>query len=112
MTDRIVSLSALASGAEQYTRLFMDLSELARNLTDDFQHVSVTASRVDEDDSEPLCDPDGLYHDEQTLVKVREAIKRGLGERVWTARDVLTNAIVTEIITEMQNAGILFREKR
>jgi hypothetical protein len=44
------------------------------------------------------------YYDDQTLIKVVEVLRK-------TVPDV-TYEVVTEIINELQNAGILFRERK
>jgi hypothetical protein len=44
------------------------------------------------------------YYDDQTLVKVVKVLRK-------TVPDV-THEVVTEIINELQNAGILFRERK
>jgi hypothetical protein len=48
------------------------------------------------------------YYDDQTLVKVREALRKGLLETVYHTQDDL----LTSLISHMQNAGILFRERK
>ena len=45
--------------------------------------------------------PDPLHYDEQTLFKVRHALVSG----------GVTDAQALDLITAMQNAGILFRER-
>lgn len=100
MMDRLISLSVGTDGAEDYFRTFQDISELARNLGAVHDYVTVSASAVvGGSDDEPDED---LFYDENTLVKVREAImRRGIKDD-----------LATLIITDLQNAGILFRERR
>lgn len=54
-----------------------------------------------------------LYHDENTLPKVRDAIKKGV--RDFIADRLLGRAkhdgFIDNVINELQNAGILFRER-
>lgn len=45
---------------------------------------------------------DKTYHDDETLTKVREGLRSA-----WAA---VSDATITDAITGMQNAGILFRE--
>ncbi len=99
----LVSLAVGAKDAEDHARLFQDISELSRNLAEDHDYVSVTSTLVGEDDEEDVEDED-LYHDHNTLVKVREALQRGVTG--------LTDDMAMDLIGEIQNAGILFRERR
>lgn len=94
---RVVRLDIGTVGAEDYFTTFQDISELARNLGVAHEYVSVSCGVVGEEG-----ELKNLHHDENTLVKVHEAIvKEGLNEQS-----------ATEIITTLQNAGILFRERR
>jgi|SRR5690349_2950412 len=100
--DRLVSLSVGTEGAEDYFSTFQDISELAKNLGATHRYVNVNANVFDEleIDPEPEQEVESLYYDENTLAKVRQ---------------VMTNAVLPEIaeslITDLQNAGILFRER-
>lgn len=102
--DRLINLGVATEGSEDYFRTFQDISELARNLGESHSYVSVSASVVgEEDDVEDVSsEAERLHHDENTLRKVYDAImKNGLSRK--TAEDVVNN---------LQNAGILFRERR
>ena len=96
--DRLVSLSVGTCGAEDYQNTFLDVSELAKGLAPTHTYISVSAQKLGDSDTE---DREELRHDENTLNKVREAIV-GSGFTVKTA---------TELISAIQNAGILFRER-
>jgi hypothetical protein len=102
MTKRMTSLSVISEGAEEGFRLHQDLSELAGNLGAVHEHVSVSTSWLSEDDG-PLGDPEGLHYDEYTLLKVYQAI-----HKIFPG---LSQQAATGLITEIQNAGILFRER-
>jgi hypothetical protein len=108
MTDRIISLYVGTDDDEGWRQIFQDFSELAHSIGERYHYVGVSSTFAGVDDSEPECDPQGLYYDENTIVKVREAIKEAVETRVATAPE----SLITDIITEIQNAGILFRESR
>lgn len=101
-SDRVVSLSVATTGSEDFFGIFQDLSELARNLGVNHNYVSVTTTLVD-DDEDPHDEPAGedLYYDDNTLEKVRE-VMMNCG---------LTGDVVIAVINDLQNAGILFRER-
>lgn len=96
---RLISLTVGTFGAEDYASAFMDIGELAGALGSQHDYVSVSAQVVNDDEPEP--EHERLHHDENTLNKVRKALmEHGLSS------DLMTSAI-----TDMQNAGILFRER-
>lgn len=100
--DHMISLSVGTQGPENFGRVFQDLSELARNLNEAHSFVSVSASAVGEDpDDVDYCNREHLRHDDNTLLKVREAL----------ARVGLTDSVIEGCIADMQNNGILFRER-
>ena len=108
MTERMTSLTVYTLEAEEGLDVIKILNDIGAEMA--LNHQSVTVSthkmgdRLDGDD-----DPDELYHDENTLMKVREALGHVLVRRRegWTMDE-----LVTDLIGEMQNAGILFRERR
>lgn len=99
--DRLVSLGVGTKDAEDFSQTFQDLSELARNLGVNHDYVNVTASGVKVDSDEEPSDEE-LYYDEDTLVKVREAVFKACQ----------SSFAVDEIVNNLLNAGILFRERR
>lgn len=109
MPDRIISLTVGTVGAEDWFKTFQQISEIATALdkADDFNYVSVSSSVV-EDNPQPEGDPEGLYHDDETLTKVRRALVRVLELR----RNNVPDQLITDLITEMSSEGILFRERR
>ena len=112
MTNRITSLSVTTEGAEEWFRLFQDLSELASNLGAVHRHVSVTSTVIEEDDGS-LGDPEGLYYDEYTGLKARQAIVDAVIRKtkvVIPSSEVLDDLAI-EIITELREVGILLRER-
>lgn len=107
--DRLVSLSVGVEDPEDFARTFQDLSELARNLGVTHDYVSVSSSVVDENLHEEPAGED-LYHDENTLVKVRVAAAQALFTHFGSSPSINDEA-VTDLINEITNAGILFRER-
>lgn len=103
MMDRLITLGVGTSGTEEWMSTFQDISELARNLGEAHSYVNVTSTFVEEDDDEDY-EQERLYHDEDTLLKVVTQINRAV--------PFLTTKEVTDIVNEIQNAGILFRERR
>lgn len=105
MMDRLISLSVGTEGAEDYFSTFQDVSELARNMGAVHNYVNVTASAVDA----PVDDaPEELYHDENTINKVRQALWAALASKT----EDIPASILDDMINSMQNVGILFRERR
>lgn len=104
--DRLVSLSVGVEDVEDYVRTFQHISELAMNLGENHTYVSVSASVVGEPDGEPEEAPsENLHYDEDTLVKVRQALTEAAGPYGHGEH------YVDDLIHAMQNAGILFRER-
>lgn len=102
MASRLISLTVNTDGAEDYFQTFQKLSEIAIDLdkAGDFRYINVSAVRNDEiDDDEPE-----LVYTEFTLKRVHDAIKNAV--------PYIDEQGATDIISEMQNAGILFREAR
>lgn len=105
MMTRMVSLSVGTESADDWAETFQDLSELGKNLGVTHSYVSVSSTEID-DSEEP--EGEDLYYDDATLDKVRRAIGSALVRGTRRPDPVL----VTNIIGELQNAGILFRERR
>lgn len=99
MPNRLITLTIGTKGAEEWFATFQDISELARNLGDVHHHVSV--SSIVPDQSEDDAFTEELYHDDNTLNKVRDAIVGG-GFTKETANDMINYVL---------NAGVLFRER-
>lgn len=108
MYDSMVMLSVGTNGSEDRANVFQDLSELARNLDATHGYVSVSTSRVGEDPDNDVdyCNREHLRHDANTLFKIRIALTTALG-----SSGVHNEEVVDNCITELQNAGILFRER-
>jgi capsule polysaccharide export protein KpsC/LpsZ len=108
MTTRLINLTISTKGAEEWFTTFQEISELAANLGASHDYVSVS-SVVPDETSEDVPDED-LYDDEETLIKVNQAIRRAFLQH-GASDDVVVNQFVIDAISEMQNAGILFRER-
>lgn len=99
--DRMITLSVGTCGAEQWMHSFQDLSELAVNLGESHDYVNVVSSVISDEREEDA--EEYLRHDENTLLKVITAINAGVPD--------LSSEEVTNIVNQIQNAGILFRER-
>lgn len=115
MTKRLLTLGVATESEEDYFATFQDISELGRNLAVGHDYVNVTARILQPGPNDPpnaesvsIDPPAGLYHDEQTMITVRRRI--GLGIRMTPNMDD-TDAVVKNVIRELSNAGILFRER-
>lgn len=110
MTDRLISLTVGTKGAEEWFRTFQDFSELAGNLGSVHHYVNVTSSVVENDEESDDSSSESLYHDANTLVKVKRAIRNALLKNGCAANTTL-DEVVDDIVTETLNEGILFRER-
>lgn len=99
----LISLSVGTNGAEDHARTFQDMSELHRSLASAHDYVSLTSqlSGYEGDDEDVECTREHITHTEDTLAKAREIIET-FGLNPQSASD---------LITELHNAGILFRER-
>lgn len=100
----IVSLSVGASGPDDHAATFQDISELSRSLATTHSYVNVTsqlAGYEDADEEDADCSREHVSHTERTLVHVR---------RVMIEHGV-TPESVDDLINELHNAGIVFRER-
>ena len=94
-----ISLTAVVSDKEQHDRVYTEFGTVQDQLAGEVPSVSLTSF-----DMETVTgDEDELHFDEGTMFKVYDAIMTGLPMNAADARD---------IIDSMQNAGILFRERR
>lgn len=106
MVQRLVSLTVGTNDeAYDYFQIFNQISEIATDLdkANHFGYINVSSQRVDDEDAETEKEPrsEPLHYDEFTLMKVRRALlKYGISDN-----------ICTDLITNMQNEGILFRER-
>lgn len=107
--ERLLSLSVGTDGSEDYVRTFQDLSELAKNLGESHKYVNVSTCVVDEVTED---EDEELFHDENTLFKVRAAIEKGIRAPLAEGGPEVMDSLVTNVINEIQNAGILFRERK
>lgn len=83
-----------------FTRVFRDLGATHPS-------ASMTSVALDIEDDGPE-DSEDLYYDEETLFKARRAMSKVLFSRTHLSFD----ALVTDLINELLNAGIVLRERR
>lgn len=100
----LISLSIGTVGADDHARTFQEMSELSANLAPSHPYVSLSSNLADDND---VPDED-IFYDEQTLFKVRDAVEKAITVHFGLGNPKVT----TDVIIEMQNAGILFRERR
>lgn len=96
--EYIVSMSAACQDRAQAERIFGKLSATALDVSHD--SISQTVSKFPYNDRDE--EPSGEYFDEYTLMKVRRALKDA----------EISDFRVDDAIRNLQNAGILFRERR
>lgn len=104
--DRLISLTVGTKEAEEWFRTFQEISELGANLGASHHYVSVSSTDLGSDKEPDEDDLEQTYHDDNTMRKVRVAV----GRAVLVHTDANAD-LVTDIINEIQNAGILFRER-
>lgn len=103
MTSHLITLSVGTDTSEQHKAVYSLLSDIGSEMGLDYHYASVTSIDTDRPN-----DGDDEFYDAETLNRVREAIARAIETRVKTAPE----SMVTDIISELGNAGILFRERR
>ena len=98
----MINLTAGATGAEDWQRLWDKFNEFTSEIRADEQpgYISLTSTLVDE--SVVDAQDGDVFYDEGTLLRVYEALRR----------IPMPEKVAREAITAMQNAGILFRERR
>lgn len=102
-----LNMNVQTTTAEEWRRVWGDFNELADGYAKLFSTISVSSFDLNVSDQDQRPDEE-LFYDEQTLQKVRNALILAMNKR---AIDTLGNGIVDSLINEMQNAGILFRER-
>lgn len=114
MTSRNIGFNVETRHTNEWFQTFNDVTALARRLSEGGQYVSVWASASDAEvdtDTQETTLP-GEYFDENTLFKVHTALQKIID--IDAASDFYSGAkhkLVTDLINEMRNAGILFRER-
>jgi hypothetical protein len=100
LMQHMVGLYVRTDGQEDFAKTFQLFSNMALDVGEDHEHVTLSSHQML--DSEPDgYEYEEVRYNEQTMVKVRDAIRvEGLKERV-----------VDDIVNRLQNAGILFRER-
>jgi hypothetical protein len=97
-----VNLNVVVNSTEQWTEIFSHLADVAASLPQKYSGVSVSSFQLADEDEVIQTDPDTEYYDDQTLMKVRNVLRL----------HGITDDVITDIISEMQNVGLLFRERR
>lgn len=99
--DRLISLGVGTNGYDDYFQIHQDLSELARNLGDNHNYVTVSVSNIDEvvDDE---TDDDEILYDKVSLEKVGQVLMKN-GWPIKTAEEIIDN---------LYSAGIVFCKRR
>lgn len=103
-----VTISATLDNTHDADRLFWRFCDISKELRVHLLNsVNVSATRLDL--LPDIEEPEDLRYDENTLQKVKDALFEGLGSK---CQGYPRDALVFELITSMQNYGILFRERR
>lgn len=101
-----INLSALVSNAQQWNDIYKEFTGIAREWGERVEYISVSSTVVG-DDVEIVVEEDetlpGEYADEDTMTKVKMALASVQPSSLTPVNDA---------IIAMQNAGILFRERR
>lgn len=110
----LMSLSVGTNGDEQHARTYARFSELSKELVREHDYVTLSSQLVvdggDDEDLDEECSKEHLYYDEDTLVTVRTALTESVREE-FSSPDEAIEQIVTDMISRMLSAGILFRER-
>lgn len=97
--SRLISMTVGTKQPEEWFQTFQELSELAANLV--VSHHYVTISSIDSDECDNEDTSEQLYHNDDTLVKVRTIFKK-----------FLDDVEIDVAMSVLQNAGIVFCERR
>lgn len=97
-----VSIHTNVVGPAQREKVWERFGKVLEELRD-FSLPYISLYSVEIGDDIELIEEEELFHDENTLVKVRMALKE-IG--------ILTEDEIISAISSMQNHGILFRERR
>lgn len=105
-----LTLTVHVATPEQHERMHLWMSSNAHSISQSgVPYTSVSSVYLD--GLEPGVDEEEhTYYDDKTLDVVREAVGRAVFGRI--GHTALEREMVSDIIREMQNAGILFRERR
>lgn len=107
--SHLISLSVGTSGADDHAETFDGVTNFGKMLAANHGYVNISSQlvgveEVEEEDLETEnvgCTREHLHHDEQTLVKFYTVLsEHGVSE-----------VVIREIVNDLQNAGILFRER-
>lgn len=107
MAGRMITLTVGTRDETEWKHSFDLISQVGAELAMTHHYASVTTFDPNEiDDNES----DELDHDENTLMKVRDALVRELVAS-GAVPPPLIERIVTDCISGMQKAGVYFRER-
>ena len=109
LSKRMVSLSTVAIGGEEYAKTFKTMADLGLTLSETSEYVSMSATLMDDSvvsKVESDCGCEKTFYDDETLKKVYRAIKDILHHDQLDAHQV-----ANDILVNLQNHGILFRER-
>lgn len=105
----IVSLTLVTYPNDDGNAGFSRLSDLAIDLQDQYAQVTVGSIDNNLEDVAEEAEEIQEFFDESTLEKVHVALRRGI-TKCCDGDGFISDNQVTGVITELQNAGILFRE--
>lgn len=109
MAARSIHLNAQLDGAAPWIQGFATLAEAADKLDqiEGVTFVTMGASRVQDEELLENTFEGALHYDEDTLKKVFAAIQDVLSHQTPDAHE-----LAVSVLNNLQNAGILFRERR
>jgi hypothetical protein len=99
-----ITLSAATGDAGEWTQAWERFSDWSKEICERYEYVHLSLHLSDS------ISEDEEYFDEHTMFKVYDAVRRGLGVSGSGVNRVVDDT-ARNIINEMQNAGILFRER-
>jgi len=102
----MVTINVGTNEPDEDRHVFSLLSDIGGELAQTHEYVSVSSHALDTDDDTSA--EDELTFDENTHLKLREAIKESLAPYGLGGE---SDDVVTDVISCIQNAGIFFREK-
>jgi hypothetical protein len=109
---RNIGLNISTANEAEWKRTYRTVSGVAQHFGEHGQYVSVWSSATDEEVDSGVVGEDTFY-DENTLPKVMAAVEKAVlnSPAVYKDGPEALSGFVNDILTEIQNAGILFRER-
>lgn len=97
--DRLITLGVGTKGNDDYRQTFEKIAELGIKLGETHGYVNLSANMIP--GNAEIEEDEPVYHDENTIYRVREAIM-----------NIGLNSQTTEMILKsLDKAGIVFRER-